>query len=115
MSDSKLLQARIDLSEAWHRENTLTKALLTLDRDLDEALTLISEMRAQWMRSWAAEKCMAILAKHGIEHPPLPGPLPEPKRDECRAQQLSDQMNCDRCLLSWDVNDPHPPKCGKKS
>lgn len=29
----------------------------------------------------------------------------------CAARQYSDQMQCARCALAWDVNDPDPPKC----
>lgn len=29
----------------------------------------------------------------------------------CEAIQYSDSMNCARCGLQWDVNDPQPPKC----
>jgi len=29
----------------------------------------------------------------------------------CRARQFSDSMSCVRCELSWDMNDPQPPKC----
>lgn len=29
----------------------------------------------------------------------------------CAARQISDQMNCHRCGLVWDTNDPEPPKC----
>lgn len=30
----------------------------------------------------------------------------------CKARQYSDQMNCPRCGLVWDMNDPDPPPCG---
>ena len=29
----------------------------------------------------------------------------------CQARQYSDQMQCARCGLAWDVKDPEPPKC----
>lgn len=29
----------------------------------------------------------------------------------CKAYQASDQMVCTHCVLSWDVNDPDPPRC----
>lgn len=29
----------------------------------------------------------------------------------CKAIQYSDQMRCNTCNLTWDVNDPDPPKC----
>ena len=29
----------------------------------------------------------------------------------CQARQHSDQMVCDACGLTWDMNDPEPPKC----
>ncbi len=29
----------------------------------------------------------------------------------CIAQQVSDQMRCERCNLLWDINDIDPPKC----
>lgn len=29
----------------------------------------------------------------------------------CEARQYSDQMQCGRCGLAWDVNDPEPPRC----
>jgi hypothetical protein len=31
----------------------------------------------------------------------------------CEAKQFSDQMSCARCGMVWDVNDSHPPRCGK--
>ena len=30
---------------------------------------------------------------------------------DCKARRYSDQMICGRCGLTWDVNDPEPPKC----
>lgn len=33
----------------------------------------------------------------------------------CKARQHSDQMACSECGLAWDVNDPEPPACGKKT
>lgn len=33
----------------------------------------------------------------------------------CTARQCSDQMNCDRCGLVWDMNDPEPPECPGKA
>jgi hypothetical protein len=30
---------------------------------------------------------------------------------KCQARQYSDQKYCDRCGLTWDMNDPEPPKC----
>lgn len=32
----------------------------------------------------------------------------------CRARQFSDQMRCDCCEQSWDMNDPEPPLCKQK-
>ena len=29
----------------------------------------------------------------------------------CRAKQCSDSMVCEPCGMSWDMNDPDPPKC----
>lgn len=29
----------------------------------------------------------------------------------CQARQYSDQMQCGRCGLAWDTNDPDPPEC----
>ncbi|AII30167.1 hypothetical protein [Pseudoalteromonas phage B8b] len=29
----------------------------------------------------------------------------------CNARQYSDIMRCESCNLTWDVNDPEPPKC----
>ena len=31
----------------------------------------------------------------------------------CEARRYSDQMQCSRCGLAYDVNDPDPPECGK--
>lgn len=31
---------------------------------------------------------------------------------DCAAIQRSDQMVCDKCFQSWDVNDQEPPMCG---
>lgn len=36
-----------------------------------------------------------------------------PRKNNCLARQMSDQMICDACGLVWDVNDPEPPTCGK--
>lgn len=33
--------------------------------------------------------------------------------ERCEARQYSDQMNCARCGLVWDVNDPDEPTCPK--
>ena len=33
------------------------------------------------------------------------------RRPNCHARQYSDQMQCGKCGLTWDVNDPEPPKC----
>ena len=32
-------------------------------------------------------------------------------RRGCEARQYPDQMNCQRCGLYWDMNDPDPPDC----
>lgn len=31
----------------------------------------------------------------------------------CNSRQHSEQIHCKRCNLTWDVNDPQPPKCGE--
>ncbi len=31
--------------------------------------------------------------------------------DGCKARQYSDQMQCARCGLAWDVNDSDRPAC----
>ena len=33
----------------------------------------------------------------------------------CQARQHSDQMFCKQCGIGWDMNDPEPPQCGRKS
>ncbi len=33
------------------------------------------------------------------------------QRADCKAYQVSDQMTCPSCRLTWDVNDPEPPMC----
>lgn len=33
------------------------------------------------------------------------------KRPACVARQQSDQKRCERCDLTWDMNDPDPPAC----
>lgn len=33
---------------------------------------------------------------------------------QCQAVQQSDQKVCFKCKQVWDMNDPHPPKCGPK-
>lgn len=33
------------------------------------------------------------------------------QRSDCKAYQVSDQMTCPSCRLTWDVNDPEPPMC----
>lgn len=39
-----------------------------------------------------------------------------PRRpDGCAAVQSSDEMRCGRCALVWDVNDPDPPACRRRS
>jgi len=30
---------------------------------------------------------------------------------DCEARQMSDQMRCERCDLTWDMNDPDAPHC----
>lgn len=32
---------------------------------------------------------------------------------KCEAKQYSDQMHCEHCNLSWDMNDPWSPDCAK--
>ncbi len=32
-------------------------------------------------------------------------------RPGCQARQYSDQMQCGKCGLAWDVNDEDPPEC----
>ena len=32
----------------------------------------------------------------------------------CQARQYSDQMQCGRCGLAWDVSDPEPPRCSPR-
>lgn len=32
----------------------------------------------------------------------------------CEARQYSDQMQCGRCGLAWDMNDPEPPECRRQ-
>ena len=34
-------------------------------------------------------------------------------RPGCEARQFSDQMRCERCNVTWDVNDPDEPECNK--
>lgn len=29
----------------------------------------------------------------------------------CYARQYGDQMQCGKCGLTWDINDPEPPSC----
>lgn len=36
------------------------------------------------------------------------------KAPGCKARQVSDQMSCADCTLTWDMNDPDPPMCGRK-
>ena len=36
------------------------------------------------------------------------------ERGPCEARQYSDQMQCSRCGLTYDVNDPDPPDCNKR-
>ena len=31
--------------------------------------------------------------------------------NKCQARQQSDQKRCERCDLTWDMNDPDPPEC----
>lgn len=33
------------------------------------------------------------------------------KPKKCEARQYSCEMVCTRCNMTWDTNDPHPPKC----
>lgn len=37
--------------------------------------------------------------------------MSQTKRSGCYARQYSDQMQCGKCGLAWDVNDPEPPQC----
>lgn len=32
----------------------------------------------------------------------------------CEVRQYSDMMQCPRCGLAWDANDPEPPACRKE-
>jgi hypothetical protein len=32
-------------------------------------------------------------------------------KTRCAARQYSDQMHCQVCRLTWDMNDPDPPAC----
>lgn len=32
-------------------------------------------------------------------------------RPGCQARQVSDELQCGKCGLTWDVNDPDPPSC----
>ena len=34
-----------------------------------------------------------------------------PTPNSCEAVQMSDQMRCERCDLTWDMNDPDRPEC----
>lgn len=36
-------------------------------------------------------------------------------KSDCEARQHSDQMRCDICDLTWDMNDPVPQQCGRDS
>lgn len=29
----------------------------------------------------------------------------------CKAKRYNDTVECGRCGLQWDINDPEPPKC----
>lgn len=33
------------------------------------------------------------------------------KQKKCEAKQYSCETVCNRCNMSWDTNDPHPPRC----
>ncbi len=35
-----------------------------------------------------------------------------PTPNSCTARQVSDQMRCEVCDLTWDTNDTDPPPCG---
>ena len=35
----------------------------------------------------------------------------EGERSKCYPVQFSDQIVCGKCGLTWDVNDPAPPRC----
>ena len=37
----------------------------------------------------------------------------EGEHSKCHPVQFSDQIVCGKCGLTWDVNDPAPPKCGE--
>lgn len=32
----------------------------------------------------------------------------------CKARQVSDQMTCHECKLTWDKSDPEPPVCERE-
>lgn len=34
---------------------------------------------------------------------------------KCEARQYSDQMVCEKCGLTWDMNDSFPPECKKET
>lgn len=42
-------------------------------------------------------------------------PKPIDQTGVCQARQHSDQMFCKQCGIGWDMNDPEPPTCGRKS
>lgn len=39
----------------------------------------------------------------------------EERRRLCHAYQVSDQMTCPACGLTWDMNDPEPPPCSPRT
>lgn len=32
-------------------------------------------------------------------------------KNGCSARRVNEQMQCGKCGLAWDVNDPEPPQC----
>ncbi len=41
--------------------------------------------------------------------------IPDNLKAKCKAKQYSDQMYCEDCGITWDMNDLYPPKCGRRA
>ena len=60
-----------------------------------------------------------LVAAHAKDHPEVPEkttlkPSSKPRWGVCAAIQHSDQVVCNECDQTWDVNDPAPPPCHRK-
>jgi prefoldin subunit 5 len=84
------------------RCNARIEALEKRVAELEEALRNLAD---QYDNPHLDVREFASAALNGVGH------VPEPKPAKCNAVQKSDSMVCQRCCITWDMNDPDPPEC----